>query len=597
MGDLRRRDPALRDRYLQLALSQIPRLLGAVDRNPYHATYGCFDRQFWHYRTASFASEMYQEAVLPLALIYTTPLPGNRWRGEPRLRELTIAALRFAARHSHRDGSCDDYYPYERALGAAVFSLQAAARAYELLELGDAPIRSWLVRRARWIAAHDESGRLANHQALAALGLARVARITGDDRLRQAADQRIVRVLAWQSPEGWFEEYGGADSGYQTVTIDALAKLRRLTGDGRLDEPLRRAVAFARLFLHADGSYAGEYGSRGTYHFYPHGFELLAGENHGAAELADAFLRSINEGKLAAFDDDRMYAHRLGNLMEAYLDWSSTAPVDSPPYIQQSPIAPALAAGFCYLPAAGVLVHRAGRESMVVSAARGGVFKLCRKGQLPQTDTGLIVETADGRQAVAQYHDAARAIRWRCGESASASADHAEEPPTATLTVGGPLRWIRHETATPLKQAVFHSAMVTIGRGCRGLVRRLLQRRLIAPPKTCPVQLTRTFEFFSGGGGDDQSAACRVIDRIELLDPRLQVRRMSFTTDLQSAYTAAANVYQESVLTQWTDLEGHVVQLNRHRQVTIVRSLGDAKRNEFRSTGGVEAVSAPLPRV
>ncbi|HJT31603.1 MAG TPA: hypothetical protein VJ783_06085, partial [Pirellulales bacterium] len=323
---VRQRDPALRDRYLRLALAQIPRLLGVVDRNPYHATYGCFDRQFWHYRTAAFASEMYQEAVLPLALVYATPLPGNRWHGEPRLRELVIAALRFAARNSHRDGSCDDYYPYERALGAAVFSLQAATRAYQLLDLYDNEVLGWFQRRARWIIEHDESGRLANHHALAALGLFRVAQITGHECFRQAAEKRVRKVLAWQSPEGWFEEYGGADPGYQTVTIDALAKFRRLSGDARLDEPLGRAVAFAHLFLHADGSYAGEYGSRGTYHFYPHVFELLAGENQQAAELADAFLRGSEAGKLAAFDDDRMYAHRLGNLIEAYLDWSPVAP-------------------------------------------------------------------------------------------------------------------------------------------------------------------------------------------------------------------------------------------------------------------------------
>ncbi len=559
------RDPALRDRYLTLALAQIPRLLGAVDRNPYHKTYGCFDRQFWHYRTASFASEMYQEAVLPLALVYCTPLPANCWQGEPRVRELAIAALRFAARHSHRDGSCDDYYPYERALGAAVFSLQAAARAYELLRLDNAEVRAWLVRRAVWIARHDESGRLANHHALAALGLTRVARITGDDRFRRDADERVRRVLAWQSSEGWFEEYGGADPGYQTVTIDALAKLRQLTGDAALDEPLRRAVGFARLFLHADGSYAGEYGSRGTYHFYPHGFELLAGQSRDAAELADAFLHSMGNGKLAAFDDDRMYAHRLGNLIEAYLDWSATSPSNP----STDPVAPALVAGssngFRYLPHAGVLVLRASDASTIVSAARGGVFKHCRRGHRPQTDTGLIIETTDGRQAVSQGHDLTRQILWHGDTSAPPDGPSA----AAELTVSGLLRWARHETATPLKQAAFHLGMISVGRWGRGLVRQILQRRLIAPRKTCPIRLTRRFEF-SGGAAE----TFRVIDQIELLDRRLRVRRMSFASDLQSAYTAAANAYQESVLTPWTELDAYVDELNRSRQVTIERPRG-----------------------
>lgn len=607
---VRQRDPALRERYLQLALAQIPRLLGAVDRNPYHATYGCFDRQYWHYRTASFASEMYQEAVLPLALVYATPLPGNRWHGEPRLRELAIAALRFAARNSHRDGSCDDYYPYERALGAAVFSLQAATRAYQLLELNDGELLAWFKRRARWIIEHDESGRLANHHALAALGLFRVSQITGHECCRQAADERVRKVLAWQSPEGWFEEYGGADPGYQTVTIDALAKLRRLSSDARLDEPLRRAVAFAHLFLHADGSYAGEYGSRGTYHFYPDGFELLAAENRQAAELADGFLHGIDEGKVAAFDDDRMYAHRLASLIEAYLDWSPTTAAPAleagspvvPALVAGTPVAPALVAGhkaqtaghegqgdrnraammnlagshgFCYLPHAGILVHRTVEASTVVSTARGGIFKHCCAGRPLQTDTGLIIETADGRQAVSQHHDREREITWHCQEPAP-SDDRARSSSTAgTLTVVSQLRWTRHETATPLKQAIFHLAMISLGRWGRGLVRRLLQRRLIAPRSACPVRLTRRFEFI--GDGAKKTVACRVTDHIELLDSRLVVRRMSFTSDLQAAYTAAAHIYQESVLEPWTDLAAQLDELNQRRRITIVRWLGQSR--------------------
>ena len=312
----------IRNLYLQRALAFVPRLLGAVDRNPFRPTYGCFDRHYWHYRTSCFPSEMYQEAVLPLALVCTTRLPGNRWHGDRRVAELAAAGIRFAARSCHADGSCDDYYPFERALGAAVFSLQATARAYQLLALDQPAVVDWFRRRGRWVIDHDESGRLANHQALAALGLLRVSEITGEKTFRDAADARVEKLLGWQSDEGWFEEYGGADPGYQTLSIDCLAKYRRATGDARLDEPLRRAVVFARLFVHPDHSYGGEYGSRGTYHFYPDGMELLAAEMPAAAELAEGFLRSLASGTAADFSDDRLVAHQLGNLIEAHGDWT-----------------------------------------------------------------------------------------------------------------------------------------------------------------------------------------------------------------------------------------------------------------------------------
>lgn len=552
------RDRRLRDLYLSTALAEIPRLLGAVDRNPYRPTYGCLDRQYWHYRTSSFPSQMYQEGVLPLALVYATELPGNPWHGNGRVRELAAAGVGFAARASHADGSCDDYYPFERALGAAVFSLQAAARAYQLVKLDDPDLVAWLRRRADWVIAHDESGRLANHHALAALGLLYVAQITADDRYRKAAQARVDRVLAWQSEEGWFEEYGGADPGYQTVTIDCLAKVRRITRNERLDEPLRRAVRFARLFLHPDHSYAGEYGSRGTYHFYPHGMELLAGECREAADLADGFLRSLRSGNGASFSDDRMFAHRLGSLIDAYLDWSPSRPV-APRAGEATPIR--------YLPRAGLLVRRIESRHTVISAARGGVFKHFCPGRKPVTDAGLIVQTAGGRLAVSQWHDSARKVEFPGGVEAALRGEA-----VPSLSVGGPLHWSRFETATPLKQAVFHTGMCSVGRFCRTLVRRALQRRLITGRRECPIRLTRSFRFLPESealGGP----SLRIEDTIELVSPRIRVRRMAFGTDHQAAYVAASGVYQQGVLAPWVDLARYVDELNARRSVTVTREI------------------------
>ena len=583
------RNPALRDHYLSAALAEIPRLLGAIDRNPYRATYGCLDRQYWHYRTSSFPSEMYQEGVLPLALVYATELPGNRWYANRRVRELATAGIRFAARASHPDGSCDDYYPFERALGAAVFSLQATARAYQILELDDPELVAWFRRRADWVVDHGESGHLSNHHALAALGLLRVAQITGEQRFRQAADARIDRLLAWQSEEGWFEEYGGADPGYQTATIDCLAKVRRITGDGRLDEPLRRAVAFARLFLHPDNSFAGEYGSRGTYHFYSHGMELLAARSPEAADLADGFLKSLRSGSHAYFSDDRMVAHRPANLIEAYLDWSPVRPADRP-----APEAESIE----YLRHAGLLVRRGRGLHTVVSAARGGVFKHFAPGRPAITDAGLIVETSDGRVAASQWHDPARGVLFAPGQddeelgisekrapsslnpqpstlNPQPSSLHPQPSslnPQPSLRVSGPLHWSRLETATPLKQALLHVGMCSIGRFCRTLVRRLLQRRLITGRRECPIRLTRSFEFLPESGAED-GPSLRIEDTIELTSPEIRVRRMAFGTDHQAAYVAASGVYQEGVLAPWVDLARYVDQLNARRRVTIAREI------------------------
>ena len=539
------RDPQLRNAYLNAALADIPRLLSAIDRNPHRATYGCFDRNFWHYRTAAFPSEMYQEGVLPLALAYTHDFPDNPWRGAPRVRELAIAALRFSARSAHADGSCDDYYPFERALGAAVFSLLAAARTYRLLELDDRLVAACLFRRARWIARHGESGRLANHHALAALGLWHVGQLPGGEEFQQAAADRLAMLLDWQSDEGWFDEYGGADPGYQTLTLDCLAQYRRASGDRQVDEPLRRGLAFARWFLHPDGSYAGEYGSRGTYHFFPHGAELLAGENADAADLADGFLGRLSRRSAASFSDDRLFAHLTANLLEAYADWSPRRPETATPAETQR-----------HWAHARLVVRRNAQRHTVASAARGGSFKHFAPGCLPVTDAGLIVETDDGRIAVSQMHDLARDV--------SVSAD--------CVSVAGPLHWVRFETANPIKQALLHLGMVTIGRWSRTAIRRLLQRRLITGRRLCPIRLTRRIEFIAAPGEPDVFHL-RVVDAIELLNRRIRIRRMSYAVDLEAAYVAASGVYHPAVLQPWTDLSAQLDELNANRRATIVRDF------------------------
>jgi hypothetical protein len=577
------RDPALRDQYLRAAWPHLPRLISAIDRNPFRPTYGCLDRQYWHYRTADFPCDMYQEGVLALALAYRHRLPGNRWHGVPRVRELALAALRFSARTARRDGSCDDYYPYERALGAAVFSLVAAAEACLVLEECDPAVEKSLVRRARWVADHEESGRLANHHALAALGLELAARVTGRNELRQAAEARARAVLSWQSPEGWFDEYGGADPGYQTVSIDALARYRQWTAAAWLDEPLRRAVRFAHHFLHPDDTFGGEYGSRGTHHFYPHGMELLAGESPEAAELAEAHLRALAAGHAASLDDDRMFAHRTAGWIRAWIDWASSKSA-----------APGIArpATIVHFPRAGIVVRRDGPTHSVVSLARGGVWKHFSGDRPAVTDAGLIVQLDDGRIAVSQSHDMTRSVE-----------SHLESE-AAVVAVTGPLHVARLETATPWKFIVFRCGLLTVGRFCRTLVRKLLQRRLITGRRAAPVQLSRTIELLPEPGrrlpsseedwgevaresGESRLSdrpkstrpspsgpvRLRVTDVIELTRPRIGVRRMAYGADHQAAYVAAHGAYQESGLQSWTDLAEHIEELNRNRRVTIVREF------------------------
>jgi hypothetical protein len=282
--------------------------------------------------------------------------------------------------------------------------------------------------------------------------------------------------------------------------------------------------------------------------------ELLAGQQAHAAQLADGFLASLEAGTGAYFDDDRMFAHRLGNLIEAYLDWSPTCPPSRTE--DESDI-------FRYLPHARILVRRAPSTHTVISAARGGVFKHFASTGRCAVDAGLILETVDGRLAVSQYHDLSRRLDVPAGENGATP---------YRLSVAGPLHWTRFETATPLKQSLLHAGMWAWGRFCRTAVRRFLQKRAITGRKESPIRLTRSFEFLPQGNGRPDWQL-RVTDLVELTEPNVRIRRMAFGTDHESAYVAASGVYQDSVLAPWTDLSQYVGQLNSQRRVVIPREL------------------------
>ena len=87
-----------------------------------------------------------QEMVLPLALSFSRKYPNKYYQAE-RLKELTEAAIRYMIKSSHKDGTCDDYFPYERAMGALVFSLYAATEAYQIIGMQDEAVEDFFLKR------------------------------------------------------------------------------------------------------------------------------------------------------------------------------------------------------------------------------------------------------------------------------------------------------------------------------------------------------------------------------------------------------------------------------------------------------------------
>ncbi len=514
-----------RNLFADIALSYVPHALTLIDRNPYSPTYGCCDREYWHYRTLDFPCGMAQEHVLTLAMLYVTDVPGNKWYKCNRIKELSIAAMRFAITGSHKDGTCDDYYPYERAMGALAFSTYAIAESYQLLEVEDDEIVGLLRKRADHLLGHNETGQLSNHQALAALVLQTVYEVTGDERYRAGAKERVELTLSWQNKdEGWFQEYEGADSGYLTCTIDFMSKYYQKSGDESVVEPLKKAVDFCRNFMHPDGSYGGEYNSRNTYHYYPHGFEIIAKVCPAAAWMNDRWLEGAANGKRYYNDDSRMIGHLIHNMLAAYRDWYEVRP----------------GAGDCELTdgvrwyrGAEMAVARTKRYHAVAGMRKGGVLKVYDDARCIYGDTGLIGKTADGSVWANHLQDEENVI----------SADEQ----AGVFVVKGCFSKRKSKLADPTKLIIFRMLNMTLGRFAPNLLRSLLQNILITGKNRSSFWFERKIIY----AGDKVTIEDKV-------DPKAGFVMLSVGSDATSIYVAASNVYQESVMLDWQNASQEV---------------------------------------
>ncbi|MGC9528364.1 MAG: hypothetical protein ACP5D7_22770 [Limnospira sp.] len=526
-----------RDLFAAEALGQIPKILTLLDRNPHSPTYGCFDRNFWHYKIIDFPSGMAQEFVWPLALAHETDIPNNPYYKNPAVREWAEAGIAFAARSAHPDGSCDDYFPYERAAGASAFSLLACVESYRLLGLIDYEALKFLERRANWLANHYESGRLANHEALIILGLERLGQLLQTSKWRRIQAARLDRLLSWQSEEGWFREYEGCDPGYHTLTLSCLAQLDCLKPDDRLKTAIAKGVELAGHFIHPDGTYGGEYGSRNTYNFFPHGFELAGQWLPDALRINDQFLKGLKNGLAPCYADDHIIGHHTWNYLLAWRDFAGDRPQAMPRDVAS-----------IWLKEAKILIKRRPGTELYVGLNKGGVFKLFRDDKLVISDTNISLQVRQGKK-----------IRN--------AVSHLIGPATVTveqdeISVEGQLGWAKQTQMSPLKLIVLRVVMLTFGRFFPNLIRKLLQKMLIVGKQDAPFQFRRRFRW--------ENEQWQVTD--ELLAPSWRgVIAAGIGVSQTSIYVVMSRTFQAGQLEPWLDLTADIKKLTPGKSLRVER--------------------------
>ncbi len=473
------------EQYQAVILAQVPRVLSRIDREHDSRTAGCGDRTYWAWKFTDFPGARFQEAVCVLAFLYATEFDGNTYHHNRNLLAWIDLALRYWTSLQHHDGSFDEAYPNERSLAATAFSTFYVAEA--LIFLGnDTPadtrtaIQETMRRAGDWLVSNDEThGFLSNHLAAASVALQHIFVQTGDIRFKERSLYFCNRILDHQSDEGWYEEYGGADFGYQTHGTFYLARLLELDPRPELLRSLTRAAYFQGLFIHPDQSLGGEYGSRNTQTYYPAAFEMLARYDCAAAWIAETMRSAIGGSSAAgmlAMDAYNLFP-MLNNLvfaLRACLQPDRQLVASEEPGKEDD---------FLWFPQAGIARLRRARYMAYVGTSKGGVVKLFNRhtGRLTYSDCGYIGKQSDGKRVTSQYFDPSRSVEAEAGK----------------LTVTTAFVRISRPTMQPWLFLGFRAFCLTFGQFAS--IARWLKQRLVSVliyrRQIVAIEMKRTIEF------------------------------------------------------------------------------------------------------
>lgn len=529
----------MRDLFAQEALAQIPKILTLLDRNLHSPTYGCFDRNFWHYKIIDFPSGMAQEFVLPLALAYSLKIPNNPYYHQEMIQKWVEAGILYTSHAAHPDGSCDDYFPFERASGATAFSLLASIESYQTLGLNNYKILSFFEKQADWLVHHYENGKLANHEALIVLCLESLSILLETSKWDTAKANRLSRLLSWQSQEGWFTEYSGFDPGYHTLTISCLARVYELNPSEKLKSIIIKAVELATQFIHPDGSFGGEYASRNTYNFFPHGFELVGKWLPAALWINDQFLIGLKNGLAPCYADDHIIGHHTWNYLLAWRDFITERPVNI-----NRDVASLL------LEEAKILIKRRPGIELYVSLNKGGVFKLFRNQKLVASDTHLSLQVRKGRKIL-------NAVSHLSGNY---DVDISQDEIVISANMG----WAKQTQMSSLKLIILRLVMLTFGRFFPNLIRKILQKILITGKQDAPFSFKRHFKYKDG--------SWHITDEL-FAKSWLDVISAGIGCDQTSIYVVMSRTFQISQLQSWHDLTTEIKKLSPGQPLKIERKF------------------------
>ena len=546
--------------YLEKSINQIPRLLSLQDRNRFSSTYGCFHRDYWLDKTSDFPDAVRQFGVQSLALVYKNKMPGNPYFDQEKIKDWAIAGLKFWAKIQHRDGSFDEFYPYERGwVGPTAFTTFTSVEAYKLLkqdmELDDINMLESVFRKAAYFISEGESeeDHLANHHAMAALAVWKVSEILGDNQLKSNYEKLFEGFKKYHiNDEGWSIEYDGIDPGYLSATVSFLAKIYQTNPDPEILEIAKKSIEMCSYFVYPNGFYAGSAGSRNTLHFYSHGFEVFAEEVPLAMSIAEKMLKALSENKLVPPEiiSDRYVFYRVPEYLQSYLDYKQRQ-INSPkiPYEKSSFTK--------YFDKAKVFVSKRDDKYILCNLAKGGVVKVfcTNTNKILHNDCGIIGKLENNDIVTSQWVDP----------------DYTYKTNPDGCEISGRFNKVpSNKLFTPIKNIIFRSVLVLLGWSptFSHYLKAKIRKTLILGQRNVPLQFTRSLHISDSG-------TVKLIDDLNIVG-KIKIKDLSIGDEFFVRYVPQSRYFQSQEL----EVSGNSLD---NEEINTLNKVGNYKREKLLS--------------
>lgn len=468
----------------------IPRILSLLDSNPYSPTYGCFDRNYWHYKTQiDFPSATYQYGTLILALLYTNQFPGNIYFENADILEYTKSGMLFWSKIQNRDGSFNEWYPNEHSYVASAFTTYAITESFLILkdkiefsEKEKNMLTKAIDKSASYLLRNTDELAL-NHIAGAIIALYNVYLINGNERIREIVEKNIKIILKNQNSEGWFNEYGGVDIGYLSVSIDFLAKYYQKTNDPVVKKILNDALEFLVYFVCPDGTIGGEYGSRNTKYIFLHGLKILASEFDTAWFILKQLFKDLQYNTLSnilySSDDRYLVFFFLCNLLQASLE----------KVIEKIAVIFNLNKFSKIFTEAGLAIVRNSNYQIICNFKKGGVIKIFSVNEKPK------ISYSDSGYFGRLVNDAIISTQWLNPNTLFEVKDNS--PDSITIEIKQQFSYVNFKLPLVNLLIPFRIFNYTLGyfNYISSSFNRFLKKNLIMRNKKIPVFLNRKIEI------------------------------------------------------------------------------------------------------